>query len=85
MTYTKQTWADSPATTTPISAARLGHVEDGIEAAHVAAAAVAGAAMVVVNHGADAAVARPVGAAAVYWIGSVAPANAIASDMWWSA
>ena len=34
MTYTKQTWADSPATSSPISAARLGHLEDGIEAAH---------------------------------------------------
>jgi lysophospholipase L1-like esterase len=30
MTYTKQTWADTPATTTPLSAARLGHMEDGI-------------------------------------------------------
>jgi hypothetical protein len=34
MTYSKQTWADTPATTSPISAARLGHMEDGIEAAH---------------------------------------------------
>lgn len=33
MAYTKQTWTDKPATTTPISAARLGHMEDGIEAA----------------------------------------------------
>lgn len=38
--------------------------------------------MVVVVHGSDAAVARPGGAAAVYWIGSVEPTNAITSDMW---
>lgn len=32
MAYTKQTWQDSPNTTTPITAARLSHIEDGIEA-----------------------------------------------------
>lgn len=31
MTYDKQTWHDLPVTDTPISAARLGHIEDGIE------------------------------------------------------
>lgn len=31
MTYTKQTWANGPAGLTPISAARLDHIEDGIE------------------------------------------------------
>ncbi len=30
MAYTKQVWADSPATSSPISAARLTHMEDGI-------------------------------------------------------
>ncbi|MCM6778013.1 SGNH/GDSL hydrolase family protein [Nocardia sp. CDC159] len=30
MAYSKQTWADSPATTSPLSAARLNHIEDGI-------------------------------------------------------
>jgi lysophospholipase L1-like esterase len=30
MTYTKQTWTDSPSTSSPISAARLNHIEDGI-------------------------------------------------------
>lgn len=30
MAYSKQTWADSPATTSPLSAARLNHMEDGI-------------------------------------------------------
>lgn len=33
MTYTKQTWHDLPATDTPISAARLGRIEDGIASA----------------------------------------------------
>lgn len=37
MAYTKQTWHDSPATDTPLSAARLGHIEDGIEAAALVA------------------------------------------------
>jgi hypothetical protein len=30
MAYTPQTWADSPATSSPISAANLNHMEDGI-------------------------------------------------------
>lgn len=30
MAYTKQTWVDLPSKTTPINAARLGHIEDGI-------------------------------------------------------
>ncbi len=34
MAYTPQTWADSPATTTPIDAARLTTIEDGIAAAY---------------------------------------------------
>ncbi len=30
MTYSKQTWTDSPSTSSPLSAARLNHMEDGI-------------------------------------------------------
>ncbi len=37
MTYAKQSWQDSPAKTTPLSAARLNHMEDGIEAADATA------------------------------------------------
>lgn len=37
MAYTKQTWSDSPSTSTPITAARIGHIEDGVEAAAVVA------------------------------------------------
>lgn len=33
MSYTKQTWADAPSTSSPLSAARLTHMEEGIEAA----------------------------------------------------
>jgi hypothetical protein len=33
MAYTKQTWADGESGGTPITAARLAHIEDGIEAA----------------------------------------------------
>lgn len=33
MAYTKQSWEDEPSTSTPISAARLARIEDGIEAA----------------------------------------------------
>ena len=32
MAYSKQTWQDLPNTTTPITASRLNHMEDGIEA-----------------------------------------------------
>lgn len=35
MTYTKQTWTDGPGAT-PLSAARLSHIESGIEAANAA-------------------------------------------------
>lgn len=38
--------------------------------------------MVVVNHGSDSTVARPSPAGSVYWIGSVAPDNAINGDQW---
>lgn len=33
MAYQKQTWNDNPGGNTPLSAARLNHMEDGIEAA----------------------------------------------------
>lgn len=36
----------------------------------------------VVNHGSTASTARPAGAPAVYWIGSVEPANAEDGDLW---
>lgn len=39
MAYTKQTWVDLPVETTPISAERLNHIEDGIEAATTTAEA----------------------------------------------
>jgi hypothetical protein len=38
--------------------------------------------MHVVSHGSTADTARPVGAAAVYWIGTVEPTNAIDGDLW---
>lgn len=31
--YSKQTWSDLPDTSTPLSAARLNHIENGLEAA----------------------------------------------------
>ena len=34
MAYVKQTWVNKPDLSTPMSAARLNHMEDGIEAAH---------------------------------------------------
>lgn len=33
MTYTKQTWADAPATTSPITADRLNYIEEGVQTA----------------------------------------------------
>lgn len=38
--------------------------------------------MIVVNHGSTAGTARPSGAAAVYWIGSATPTNAVNGDLW---
>ena len=38
--------------------------------------------MRVVNHGSTAGTARPAGAAAVYWIGTVEPTNALDNDLW---
>jgi hypothetical protein len=35
MAYSKQTWSNSPSTATPLSAARLNHMEDGIGAAQL--------------------------------------------------
>ncbi|WP_022795784.1 hypothetical protein [Bavariicoccus seileri] len=39
-------------------------------------------AMTVVNHGSTASTARPAGAVAVYWIGTVEPTNATDNDLW---
>ena len=50
--------------------------------ATVAQGVLAETAMQVVNHGADDSVARPVGAPAVYWIGTVEPLNALDGDLW---
>lgn len=36
----------------------------------------------VVHHGADPNVARPAGIPVVYWLGTAAPVNAVASDFW---
>lgn len=41
MAYAKQTWVDGADGATPITAARLGYIEDGVEAAHEAAEAAA--------------------------------------------
>ena len=38
--------------------------------------------LAVVRHGSNAAEARPSGFGAVYWIGSVAPSNAVDGDFW---
>jgi hypothetical protein len=38
--------------------------------------------MRVVSHGADANVARPADTAAVYWIGTVEPLQALDGDLW---
>jgi hypothetical protein len=43
------------------------------------------AGVVVVNHGSDETVARPAGAAVVYWIGFVPPLNGQNADIWYPA
>ena len=45
-------------------------------------AALAGSTLRVVHHGSDGTTARPDAAAAVYWIGSAEPANALPADLW---
>jgi len=42
MTYSKQTWADGPSGGTPLSAARLNHIEDGIAAGPTSDPAITG-------------------------------------------
>jgi hypothetical protein len=42
----------------------------------------AGDGLTVVTNGADAAIPRPQGAAAVYWVGTVQPANMTGADLW---
>ena len=69
------TTAEVSAKTTPAAAAAA--------AAALIATATASA-MVVVNHGAVAGTARPVGAAAVYWNGSADPTNKVNGDLWWA-
>lgn len=53
--YTKQTWTNDPATTTPINAERLGHIEDGIEASvqSYSVNVPAGAGPTTINHALD--------------------------------
>lgn len=51
MTYIKQTWTDGAPGGTPLSAARLNHMEDGVAAAQVAADLDADAALLVANTG----------------------------------
>lgn len=74
------------ATVTPVppnpgaSVAEWLRVRDQVVADAIAAAQAE--AMQVIHHETDASVARPPGAPAVYWVGSVEPENAIDGDLW---
>jgi hypothetical protein len=56
-------------------------VFNGVGYEHVSTVALSSV-VVVVNHGADPDVARPSGVGAVYWNGSVEPANWVSPDLW---
>lgn len=67
-------WKAGQAGGTPITAAALENIEDGIEASSRLVQRV--------DHGTDPNVARPAGAVLVIWRGSVAPVNAVDTDQW---
>jgi len=60
----------------------LGSVDNTADADKPISTAQRAGLLAVVNHGTSAATARPPGATAVYWIGSVEPANAEDHDLW---
>src|SRR5690625_1355910 len=60
----------------------LGSVDNTADADKPTSTAQRSGLLAVVNHGTSAATARPPGATAVYWIGSVEPANAEDHDLW---
>lgn len=66
---------------TNITVALTGAAQASLGKADTAVQPAAG--VVYVNHGATAATARPVGAAIVYWVGSVEPSNAQNADLWY--
>lgn len=81
MAYTPQTWADGPAGLTPITAARLAHIESGLVAAALAAdnaaAALASRPQVVkVTTGDEA---RPSGSNSVIWLVTNADVTTVTS------
>lgn len=82
MSYIKQTWADAPSTSTPLSAARLTHMEDGIAAADgaaVAASTAAAAAQSTADDAASAALAAQAAADSAASAASGAAADAAAA------
>lgn len=88
--YAKQSWSDLAAGGTPISAARLNHMEEGIEAAHELAGTGGGEggspgqveAMVLVDGSAGGGD-RPAGYFRVRWVGGTTrPLNMATNDVW---
>ena len=75
MVYVKQLWQDLPNKTTPLSAARLNYMEEGI-----AAASGGGSGALIYAGGAYPE--RPSGAVAVTYIGPVQPTTWLANDSW---
>jgi hypothetical protein len=79
VSYTKQTWEDLPAQTTPVNAARLAHIEDGLEAAAVVADAALPASTASATYQA---INRPVHYTRVSIIGSSNAAGSVGSPSW---
>lgn len=85
MAFTPKIWVDLPSETTPIDAASLSDLETRVTT--YADTVSGGQSLGLVVHDGDSWPARPVGAAAVMWIGPTAPAiggigAADGVDMW---
>lgn len=90
MAYEKQTWVDGEDGGTPVTAATLDHIEDGIFTVDAALATKANASSLatkgnifrVVADDSGAYPARPSAAPYVEWVGPVPPTAASTNDTW---
>lgn len=95
MPFTPKDWKNAPDTSTPITEAALEDLEtrvtdyaDGDSDAAVGllgkvnTATISASGLGYVNHGATAGTTRPTGYAAICWLGSVEPTNAVNNDIW---
>lgn len=95
MAITVKDWRNYPETTTPITAEaledleqRLGDYADALSDAAIGLGTkldttkATASGLGYMNHGVTAGATRPTGWAAVLWVGSVSPTNAVDGDVW---